>query len=274
MGNAAAPWARPARAGLPPSVSPAAAGLRALLRKLTRVRGAKRLRRQRGTLPGRGPVFAAGLFSRSHEDGTGAQVCGEGRRLAPRPGAGTPGRAISTTLVLGNFWPIGPAPLGPSGWLSPRPKVAWAASPARRCVEVGRRGRGLRSAEPKLCSRCGRGGSRSPSCQARAFERSERKRDERRRWKPAAIPAKGPGGKGAPESETTSTRCSGAAPSARQLRSVSRSGRKKEEVGTRGGPRRGVGSSHSLLPLPPPDIQAVQVVIKRRAQTTASRLSP
>ena len=81
------------------------------------------MRRQHGTLPGRGRVFVPlGCFPGATRMEGDVQVCGEGRRLAPRPGAGTPGRAVSTTLVLGNFWPVGPAPLGPNGRLSPRPK--------------------------------------------------------------------------------------------------------------------------------------------------------
>lgn len=254
--------------GLPPSVSlrlPGAGGSSGNGLGL----GEQRLRRQHGTLSGRGRVFVPlGCFPGATRMEGDAQVCGEGRRLAPRPGAGTPGRAVFTTLVLGNFWPIGPAPLGPSGRLSPRPKGLSRCLARRGAIGRGSGGAAaattLRRAQVVLARRARR--PVVPPAARPGPLRAGRERDERRRWgNPTAIPAKRPGGKGrAGGGKPAPHVAQGLHPQPDNCGPVSRSGRKKEEVGPRGGPRPGLGVAiHSHCPHPLYRREGVQVVIKK-----------
>lgn len=133
-----------------------------------------------------------GCFPRGRRVEGDVQVCGEGRRLAPRPRAGTLGWAVSASHGLGNFWPIGPAPLGPRGPAAPQAqRVKQVSRPARRYwPRAGAaRPRSPRSAEPNLGSCGGRGGHSSPGCRALASARGERK-GENELGKPTSAPAK------------------------------------------------------------------------------------
>lgn len=119
------------------------------------------------------------------------QFCGEGRRLAPAPRAGTLGWAVSAARGLCNFWPIGPALLGPRRPAAPQAqRVKQVSRPARRYwPRAGAaRPRSPRSAEPNLDSCGGRGGHSSPGCRAPASDRGERK-GENETGKPTSAPA-------------------------------------------------------------------------------------
>lgn len=90
------------------------------------------------------------LFLRARRMEGDAQVCGEGRRLPPRPCAWALGWAISAALGLGNFWPIVPAPLVPSRLAVPQAqRVKQVPRPARR---YWRRARAVRPRPPRYAS--------------------------------------------------------------------------------------------------------------------------
>ncbi|XP_030664273.1 cytokine receptor-like factor 2 [Nomascus leucogenys] len=83
-GNAAAPWARPARAGAPSLCFPAAAGCRRRLRKLTWVRGVQRLPQQaRDAARAKARLCAGWLFPESHQGGRGRPGLRQGQASGP-----------------------------------------------------------------------------------------------------------------------------------------------------------------------------------------------
>lgn len=266
-GNAAAPWARPARAGAPSLCLPAAAGRGRLLRKRTRVRGAQRWPGRRGTPLGRGRAFVRrGCFPRARRVEEDAQVCSEAGVVAPGRCTGTQGWAVSAALGLGNFWPIGPAPLGPSRPAAPQAqRVKQVPRPARRYwPRAGAaRPRPPRSAEPNLGSRGGRGGHSSPGCRARALAHGERKGGEKEMGKPTAAAAKRVGGGSAREERGSSPLSRRGWTLRQQLRSWLATRKKEGGSGATGGPGQGVGETiHSHRPHPLIGREGVQVTKK------------
>lgn len=117
-GNAAAPWAPPARAGVPPSVSLAEAGRR-LLRKLNPCPGSAEV--ARGPAPQRSLCAAE-----SHEAGRGL----EGPRRVPASGPQTlcraRGRSASALLALATSGQWAPPAVAQTPWLRQVPRPAGA----------------------------------------------------------------------------------------------------------------------------------------------------
>lgn len=208
-----------------------------------------------GTPPGRGPAFVRlGCFPGATRVKGDSQFCGEGRRLAPRPCAGTPGWAVSIALVLGNFWPIGPASLGPSGRLRPRLKgLKQVPRPARRYWQrVERRGRGHHAPPSPSWFRAAGAAASCPPAARPGPLRAGRGRDERARWgnqqehQPSLLGAVARKRRGA-----RAPRRVRAAPSSRQLRSSVATRKKEGGSGATGGPGQGVGVIiHSHWPHP------------------------
>lgn len=170
------------------------------------------------------------------------QLRGKGRRLAPRPRAGTLVWAVSAAHGLGNFWPIRPGPLGPGRRAAPQaqrvkqvsrparrywPRAAAAVTTLRR-AQLGFVRRARRPLVPRLPC---------PGLAARGEERRERAGETHistsevgRGW----VRARG----GEPY---RASRRSGAASVPRNSGPVSQAGRKREEVGQQGVLGRGWG---------------------------------
>lgn len=201
-----------------------------------------------GRRRGADPPLCGWLFPRAMRMEGDAQVRGESRRLSPRPCAGMLGWAVSAALGLGNFWPNVPAPVIPSRPAAPQAqRVKQVPRPARRYwpragAAVPRPPRSARSTWVRAP-----GASATGPLAAGPGPRRARGKEDRTRWGNLKQHQKSRSGVGARRRNGTCTpQRAGAAPSARQLQSRLKIGKKEEGSGTTGVLGRGWGKPSTL----------------------------